>query len=370
MPKRLWPLGTALVLTIIPSSAQRVLYDGVRDAQAQSTVTSSNAVASASLFETQLRNLDQLSRQQLETILKWQEVQMRASVNSFTTWGDVTRVLNRVDGELTPFLDDEEKAAKERAAEVTRRSAELKQQLADLKKSTPQSSSTIDELFSRLGQSDEILEFSNSALGANPARVMALNELVATLEQVGKLYSSVRSILAAKAAVNVPVSSLRPNPLETELQLLQVEAQHWKALGLIRARRAIEVGDIKMLLDRTKTITGRFTATEKIEDTFEGFRAARDRDRLELAVYSVHLAAAVAAQQASSARLAELRNSIEVRRYSIQQSAVNAGVYEQTARAAARRLAAYWNAGIRPKDLAELMLHLSTAVSLPVIAAR
>jgi hypothetical protein len=370
MPKRIRALGTVLLLSVIPCSAQRILYDPVRDAQAQSTVTSSNSVTSTSLFETQLRNLDQLSRQQLETILNWQEVQMRASLNSFTTWADVMRVLKRVDGELAPFLDDEEMAAKERAAEITRRSAELRQQLADLKKSMPQGSLTVEELFSRLGQADEILEFANGALGANPARLMALNELAATLEQVGKLYASVRGILAAKAAVSVPVSSLRPNPLETELQLLQVEEQHWKALGLIRARRAMEVGDIKMLLDRANTNAGRFAANEKIEDTFEGFRAARDRDRLELAIYVVHLASAVAAQQAASARLAELRNSIEVRRYSIQQSAVNAGVYEQTARAAARRLATYWNSGIRPKDLAELMLHLSTAVSLPVIAAK
>ena len=373
MSKRSWALGAAAAVFVVPCSAQRILYDGARDAQAQSTASTAKMVASAGLFETQLRNVDQLSRQQLETMLKWQEVQMRASLNGFSTWADVSRVLNRVDGELAPFLDDDDKVALVRAAEITKRCAGLQTQIAAMKDAVHGRSPIVDELFSHLGQSDEVLKFADSALAANPARVKALNEIVATLEQVGKLYVSVQGIIAAKAAVSVPVYSLRPNPLETELQLLKVEEQHWKALGLIRARQALEVGEIKMLVDLARSRSAGFPAGEKLEQTFERFRTAPDpdgRDKLEIAIYAVHGAAAVAAQQAISARLADLRTTIEVRRYAIQQSAVNAGVYEQTARAASDRLAIYWKAGIRPRDVAELMLHLSTAVSLPVIAVK
>ncbi len=373
MQKRIWALGAAAAFSANLCWAQHILYDSTRDAQAQSTISAAKAVTSASLFETQLRNLDQVSRQQLETTLKWQEVQMRASLNRFSTWADVIRVLDRVDAELKPFLDDRESEAAlaaSRTAEIKLRSEELRKQLSALQAANTKRSSAAGELFSHLGQADDLVEFATGVVGANPASVTALNELVATLEQISKLYSSVQGILAAKAAVSVPVSSLRPNPLETELQLLKVEEQHWKALGLIRARQTLEVGEIKMLLDLTRTLAARFPTSDKIEETFNRLRTASDRDRLEMAIYTVHRAAAVAAQQATSVRLADLRKSIEVRRYSIQQSAVNAGVYEQTARAAADRLAVYWKAGIRPKDLAELMLHLSTAVSLPIIAAQ
>jgi hypothetical protein len=374
MQQRIWALGAAAVLSANLCWAQRILYDSTRDAQAQTTVSAAKSVTSASLFETQLRNLDQVARQQLETVLKWQEVQMRASLNRFATWGDITGVLNRVDVELKPFLDDRESEAAlaaTRDAEIKLRSEELRKQIAAIQAAAKKRSSAADEIFAHLGKADELVEFSAGIPGTNnPASVTALNEVVATLEQISKLYSSVQGILAAKAAVSVPVSSLRPNPLETELQLLEVEEKHWKALGLIRARQTLEVGEIKLLLDLTRVFAGRYPASESIEDTFNRFRMAPDRAQLQMAIYTVHRAAAVAAQQATCASLADLRKTIELRRYSIEQSSVNAGVYEQTARAAADRLAIYWKAGIRPKDLAELMLHLSTAVSLPIIAAQ
>src|SRR5258708_1005957 len=101
-------IGILLLGAVHASSvclAQRVFHDATRDAQAQAAVTASKDVLSGGLFETQLKNVEQLGVQQLETVVRWQEVKMRAAINGFTNWSDVVGVLDRVDDRLAPFLD-------------------------------------------------------------------------------------------------------------------------------------------------------------------------------------------------------------------------------------------------------------------------
>src|SRR5690349_1486005 len=101
-------IGIPIFWAVFASSAclgQRVLHDSKRDAQAQAAANESREVLSGSLFEAQLKNLEQLGVQQLETVVRWQEVKMRAAINGFTNWGDVLRVLKRVDDRLAPYLD-------------------------------------------------------------------------------------------------------------------------------------------------------------------------------------------------------------------------------------------------------------------------
>jgi hypothetical protein len=72
--------------------AQRVFYYSKRDAQAQVASEVLKDVLSGRLFEAQLKNLEQLGTQQLETVIRWQEGKMRAIVDGFTKWSDVIRV--------------------------------------------------------------------------------------------------------------------------------------------------------------------------------------------------------------------------------------------------------------------------------------
>lgn len=352
--------------------AQRVFYDSKRDAGAQAAAEASKDVLSGSLFEAQLKNLEQLGTQQLETVIRWQEVKMRAALNGFTKWSDVIRVLDRVDRRLAPFLDasDEQALADQRLEEIKTRVAQIPKILQDLK-SKDSNTDIVGDILSHASDAQQVVDFADKAFyGDNPAKIKALDEIVATLEQVQNLYASVKDILAGAAAVSVPVASLRPNPLQTELELLRVEQEHIKTLGLLRARQALEVGQIKRIVDDARTYASHFPADESIETTLTVLKANAQLDRLQFALYALHYAAAVAAQQETSADLASLRKSLEERRYSIQRSAVNAATYEQTARAAADRLALYWKSGIKPKDLAELLYHVSTAASLPIIAAK
>ncbi len=356
-----------------PGFAQRALHDDARDVQAEAAAAASKNILSGSLFETQLKNLEQLGKQQLQTILLWQEVRMRAALNGFSTWGDVARVLNRVDTHIAKFLDigAEQAAAAERLDQIKARAATIPKLLQDIQAKDQEGQEFIAGIVSHLGDAKEAVDFAADIAGKeNPAKTTALNEVGASLERVQKLFESVKGMLAASAAVSVPVASLRPDPLRTEVELLRVEEEHWKTLGLIRARQALETGDIKTLVDRARAYAGRFPAGEKIEDTLLNLKAQAQRDRLEFALFALHYAAAVAAQQETSADLAALRKSLEERRYSIQRSAVNAAAYEQTARAAAGRLAIYWRSGLKAKDVGELLYYFSVAASLPALAAR
>jgi len=373
MRKRITILLLSALLTSDACFAQRVFYDSKRDAQAQAAAEASKYVLSGSLFEAQLRNLEQLGTQQLETVMGWQEVKMRAALNRFTKWSDVRTVLDRVDDRLAPFLDtsdDEQALAAQRLQEIKTRVAQIPKTLQGLQQKNSERKDIVGDILSHVSDAQEVVDFADSTFYEdNPAKVKALNEVIATLEQVQNLYASVKSILAGAAAVGVPVASLRPNPLQTELELLRVEQEHLKTLGLLRARQALEVGEIKKMVDHAKSYVSNFSADEPIETTLMNLQTRSGRDHLELALYALHYAAAVAAQQETSADLASLRKSLEERRYSIQRSAVNASTYEQTARAAAVRLTLYWQSGLKPKDLAELLYHVSTAASLPILAA-
>jgi hypothetical protein len=155
---------------------------------------------------------------------------------------------------------------------------------------------------------------------------------------------------------------------------LGVEEDHLKRLGIIRARQALEVGAIKQMVDAARGYVSHVTKTEdpkvRIEVTLGKFSVPASRDQLEFALLALYSSAAVVAQNDTAARLANLRLTLEERRASIERSAVAAGVSEQRVREAARRLSAYWQSGLRPKDVAELIYHLSTAISLPIIAGK
>ena len=373
MRNRIGFLLLSAFLTSDACFAQRVFYDSKRDAQARAASEASKDVLSGSLFEAQLKNLEQLGTQQLETVMRWQEVKMRAALNGFTKWSDVLRVLDRVDQRLAPFLDtsDEQGLAAERLQEIKTRVAQIPKTLQGLQQKNSERKNIVGDILSHMGEAQQVVDFADRTFNKdNPAKVKALNEVVATLEQVQNLYASVKGILAGAAAVRAPVASLRPDPLQTELELLRVEQEHLKALGLLRARQALEVGEIKKIVDDSKGYVRKFSAGQPIETTLMNLQTSSGRGDLEFALYALHYAAAVAAQQETSADLASLRKSLEERRYSIQRSAVNAGTYEQTARAAADRLALYWQSGLKPKDLAELLYHVSAAASLPILAAK
>ena len=363
-----------LALLLAPlCNAQRVLYNSGRDAQAQAAVSAARDVINQSLFDTQTKNLEILAKQQLETIVRWQQIKMRAKVNTFSTWEKVGKSLQTVEDKLAPDMDTsaERVAVSARLAEVRQLARDIKAQIAAIPKPTERAD-VVEEILSHLGDAKDLVDFAAStADGSNLAKIQSLNETIAALQQVKVLYGALKGILAGAKAVQPHVAELRPDPLKTRLELLRVDEEHWKTVGAIRARQALEKGDIQALINLAKTRLTQFPHPQSdIETTLKGLAQPAQRDTLEIALYALFCAAAVAAQQETSADLAELRVTIEERRYSIQRSAVYAGEYEQTVRAAADRLALYWKSGLKPKEVADLLYSLSGAVSLPALVVK
>ena len=382
----------AALLVVLPSavSAQRIIHHADRDVQAQATATAAEQLTSGSLFDTQLTNLDEAGKQQLETILRWQEVRMRASLNAFSRWSDVSSLASRIEGDIAGLLDTsaEQSLAQKRVDEIRAKAAAIRATLQEVRDKTAGRNDIVEQILSQVGDAKEVVAFAEKLLpGVNASKVQALNEILASLEQVQRLHAAIKGILIGHAAVRVSVAALRPDPLQTELELLAVEEEHLNRLGLIRARQRLEVGDLKRLLETTKqrvAMVAGPTPDAEIEDSLRSMvRLAQTeptggpiqtpgqrRERLEFAIFVLHGAAALAAQHATAADIALLRRSLEERRYSIRRSGVAAGTYEATVRAAAQRLALYWKSGLRPKDVSDFLFHLSGAVSLPIIAAK
>jgi hypothetical protein len=389
---RMRAVSIAVFLVALPSaaSAQRIIHDAARDEQAQATAAAARQLTSGSLFDTQLANLDQAGRQQLDTVLRWQEVRMRASLNAFSRWGDVTRLAARIERDIAGLLDTsaEQALAETRVGEIKARAEAIRTTLREVREQAAGRNDIVEQILSHVGDAKEVVAFAEGLLpGDNASKIQALNELLASLEQVQKLHAAVKGILLGHAAVRVSARALRPDPLQTELELLAVEEEHLNRLGMIRARQRLEVGDLSRLLkvtqQRVAMVTGGAEDAE-IEDALRAMvRVAQDeqagqpaqteeqrRQRLEFALFVLHGAAALAAQHQTAADFARLRRSLEERRYSIRRSAVAAGTYEATVRAASERLALYWKSGLKPKDVSDFLFHLSGAVSLPIIAAR
>lgn len=392
----LWTVSitTLLIGTPLAASAQRIIHDAARDEQARTTAAAADQLTSGSFFDTQLANLEQAGTQQLGTILRWQEVRMRASLNAFTMWSDVANVAKQIERDIAGLLDtsSEQAEAKARVEEIKARVEAIRVALHDVREKVAGRNDIVEQLLSHIGDAREVVTFAEGlvpedAPPSNAATVQALNEILASLEQVQKLHAAVKGILLGHAAVRVPVSALRLDPMQTELELLAVEEEHLQRLGLIRARQRLEVGDLSRLLTRAQQRVKRVlngASDAEIEDTIRSLTTlAQDeqaapkgqtpevrRGRLEFALFVLHDAAAVAAQHATAADFARLRRSLEERRYSIRRSAVAAATYEVTVRAAAQRLVLYWKSGLKPKDVSDFLFHLSGAVSLPIIAGK
>ena len=82
----------------------------------------------------------------------------------------------------------------------------------------------------------------------------------------------------------------------------------------------------------------------------------------------LYQAASVAAQNVTPETLQVLRDSIAWRRFELRREAIYNGAYEQALKTAGQRLSAYYAAGIKPSQIAQLLYYLSGIVSLPAIA--
>jgi hypothetical protein len=398
------------------AQAQRIIYDGQRDATAQQTVTAAKEVTSGALFAAMLKNVDAQAKLEVDTEIAFLQERMRARLNSFEVWQDPKAVppapptpgvtfdpnaaalcRKSVDCQLKELQRQHQAAlaAPPTQADIDARLAAIKTRATALQaelKALQQASKSTDPFIIRAfdaleEQGGDILDYAQKIAdlfkSASPAANgvgNALTKIEEGLDQIISLYKAIASIWRGQQAVSVDPASLRPPPQQVELQLLGVEQEHLKAVAKIEARKELEVA---AALTGVNTALRQVTAVlnldlpaikagprPAIERTLKEAADSHRRQPLLVQWEALHAAAGAVAQLDSAAALATLRQSDELRRYSIRRSAVNISTYDLTIQAAAQRLALYWKGGIKPTELAAFVFYITNSIAVPAIALK
>src|SRR5882762_643664 len=84
------------LLSLTPLSAQ-ILYNEAKDKKAQEAQATAKDIASGSLFQKELKNLDALSRVQIDGQIAWAQTEYLTALDGFTTWQNVREKLTEIE---------------------------------------------------------------------------------------------------------------------------------------------------------------------------------------------------------------------------------------------------------------------------------
>ena len=165
--------------------------------------------------------------------------------------------------------------------------------------------------------------------------------------------------------------------LSFQLQLLEVDEQHYKNLIAIRQRCDEENTVIKKLADKVVRAIGKLSLDGSVVTSLRaqadkvkaasGPEKARERENLDVMLTALLNAATVAARGHMPSDLAGQRETLETRAHTLRRSRLAAAVYEELLANGAQRLSAYYHGGIRPRNLAELLHAMTSAGIIPAI---
>jgi len=400
--------GVLVIILIVANSvlAQRIIYDQTRDKTAQDAESAAKEITSGALFDKMLHNVDLQSKQEIDTAMAFVEQQMRAKIENFAFWAypddklvqvlpgpafigqfckSVTCELKSLKIKLDAYLGDlsplTEEQIKNRLAELDEKKKALDQALKQLRDSSKSQDPAVVRAFSLVNDNGkDLVDYAKKVSrllddSGHPIKGLssALNEVGDGLDQMLSLYTAIKSIWDGYAAVSVEPASLRPPQEQIDLQLLALEQDHLKTIALIRATERAELG---IVLNRVETALNRIASagvmqsTNRVENTLRQTVQAHDRERLRRLLDALYESASAVAQEDAAGRIAELRLSDEERRYSIKRSATNSSTYDQTIQAASQRLNLYWKSGIKPTELAQLILYVASTSGVSAIAVK
>jgi hypothetical protein len=431
---RLWLVGICLLCAGPAHAQKRFIYDADRDTTAQQAATAAKDIASGSLFETMLRNVNTQGKVEVDTTMAELREQTRATLTALRFWYQkdvdppVPPSAGAGDAITKKFLHDAEECPRtlacvlrelhgqhqealagplvtqvmldQRIAEIQKKKTALEAELKALKEASQAAQDPlVDQAFALLeGHGDDVLAYAHKIadVGVNfapdqfKAANKALDEVSKGLDQVMNLYHMIRTIWQspeekARTSVAIDPASLRPPTQQTQLLLLAVDQDHISTMARIDARMQL---DVTLALSTIVTAQNELTReglvdpskpVRSIETTLrEAAKAPRPagmdeveaREPLRRQMHALHNAAAGIAQMDIAERLANLRRADELRRYSIRRSAEGAKTYDLTIQAAVQRLSAYWKRGVKPTELAQFIFYVTNTVALPWIAAK
>ena len=367
------------------------LYDKGRDDKAQEAKKQAATIETGAVFDKQLKNLSAVSHQDFDVYFLGVKRVMRSGIDAFITWRGVeqrVRAIARAINTPNAISDEELQGLRKELSDAKTAAQASLNRLKTKAKQT--GNGALSNSLGRVGDIQSVLDFADKlppkdqpansipagpgdeSSKANTNLAGATSQVKATLGALQTLYDSYSTRLDEIDKVSVQLNALKLPLEQLAMEKLEVEEEHWKTVGAINARREAEQGDLKDLAedfnDRMRRLN-LIDSGEKIEDTIRDAVDKRDRERLADLILTLHVAAALLARGSTPEKLAELRLAQEEHRFSIRQSAVMARAYELTVSAGVERLALYYQGGIKPATIAQLLQAIGTAVVIPTSIA-
>ena len=352
---------------LAPLSAQ-ILYNEAKDKKAQEAQATAKDIASGSLFQKELRNLDALSRVQIDGQIASAQTEYLTALDGFVQWKDIRAKLKEIEDGLkvsTGKISQADLLA--RLQKISSLQAALNASAVSVTAKNPENSS-IKAILDNLDKGESALKFAETLKPGDKNLSKALDTIESILEQTQALYDSFSKAQASVTETKKQLASLKIPAEQTELELLALEASSLNRQGLILARQELESGAVLDHIGLARALLSSTRDTDMITDTLRN--SLTDRDRLGTLLLGLHEAAAAVVTNTLPEKLAALRRTQETWRLSIQSSSGAALAYEQILNGAATRLALYYKGGIKPGQIAQLLYNLSGLVSLPVLAAK
>jgi hypothetical protein len=343
-------LFISLWLGSTPSAAQLRIHDAKRDAAAQDAKKAADKIQSGDIFRKVSSNLQIMSERDIATTVADARLEMEATINSFRQWSDVTALKDRVNIISSPVPPEEVERRKQALATAN---GAIKNQIAALSKSAG-SDEELKPFIDKLGDVDSALGFASSHLGVDSE---ASKTAMMVLTKLQGLYQSYQNQFDAVNTTQARLRELRINVKKALLARLSVEEDYLLTQVALYARYEREFNEVEHWKRQCAVPQG-VHSDEYIDETLD--RLATSRDDLEKAVRSLFACGSLAAEGMLPGRLLTLRLAQLGHLRSIQLSAANARVYEVVLGGGVERLALFYQGGIKPEALAQMIQSLST----------
>lgn len=362
----------------IPGDPPIYFYNPRLDGLGQDVQKAATDVANGQIFDTQLSNLDAVSKLATDRIFTSGRRAALAKLEGTRKWSGFCTWVGEAKRRIRPS------GQADLAAQIARLKAKTGAVEAKAAADTNKLK-TFGDLLEEVGKAQQVVEAGKFLQGRKvpitATELRVVGKLQDAMDNVGTLLDA----LAAKPTL----ASTRSAADQMKVDLAKAEMDHLKTLVQIEEKRLDgqdDVNNILTAIDDTFTCASDdsgFTFTDadgvklslekvrlkdEIQDTLLGVQ--NDPLKLKSVVYLLENYAALLARADTPGRLSDLRGAIEDRRFAIRRDAIMARTYEQILLIGAQRIATYYKGGIKPETLAQFVNALSTAGLIPTIALK
>ena len=329
------------------------VFDKQRDAIAQQALEQAKGIESGTIFGKQTRNLQALAAKDIAVMLRDAKTRAKGSINSFRTWEDLQTVVSDAVAS-TKVEEMDVTAGPNELAKLQVQRDQINAEIAGLQ-ATVAGNDELGVLAADLDKVDGALALGQKFIDAKDAKGLA--EVQADLGDLAKLLADYRMQMAAVDKVISNLNALKVNVQKALLQRLKVEEDFLLSRAALHDRREAELVPIRRLI-RGCVVPKGVSAEARIAATLEQLRT--DPTALQLAVKALYTCTSLAARGKIPDDLYRVRLAQLEHLKSIQLSAANARVYESILGGGVQRLALFYQGGVKPETLAQIVQSLST----------